>query len=33
MVETARKLAALRGVTEEAIAAATTANFERLCGW
>jgi TatD DNase family protein len=33
MVETARKLAALRGVSEEQIAAATTANFERLCGW
>jgi len=33
VVETARKLAALRGVTEEEIAAATTENFQRLCGW
>lgn len=31
MVETARKLAALRGVSEEAIAETTTANFRRLC--
>ncbi len=30
IVETARKLAALRGVSYEAIAEATTANFERL---
>jgi len=30
IVETARKLAALRGETVEAIAAATTANFQRL---
>ena len=33
MVETARKLAELRGVAPEDIAAATSANFERLCGW
>ena len=32
MVETVRKLAALRGITEEEVAAATTANFNRLCG-
>jgi TatD DNase family protein len=31
MLETVRKLAQLRGVTEEAIAEATTANFKRLC--
>ncbi len=31
MVETARKLAALRGVSETEIAEATTANFRRLC--
>ena len=32
MRETVKKLASLRGVTEEDIAAATTANFNRLCG-
>ena len=31
VVETARKLAALRGAPLEAIVAATTANFRRLC--
>jgi TatD DNase family protein len=31
MVETARKLAALRGVSEQEIAETTTANFRRLC--
>jgi len=31
MVETLRKLADVRGTTPEAIAALTTANFERLC--
>lgn len=31
MVETARKLAALRNISVEEIAAATTANFHRLC--
>ena len=31
MVETARRLAEVRGVTAERIAGATTANFERLC--
>jgi len=31
MVETARKLAALRGVSEQAIAESTTKNFHRLC--
>jgi len=31
MVETARKLASLRGVTEQEIARATTKNFQRLC--
>jgi TatD DNase family protein len=31
MVETARKLAEIRATTPEAIAALTTANFERLC--
>jgi TatD DNase family protein len=31
MVETARRLAEVRGVTAEHIAAVTTANFERLC--
>src|SRR5579863_4661257 len=31
VVETARKLAELRGTTIEAIAEATSANFERLC--
>ena len=32
VVETARKVAELRGVTLEAIAATTSANFERICG-
>ena len=31
MVETLRKLAEVRGATPEAVAALTTANFERLC--
>jgi TatD DNase family protein len=31
MIETARKLAEVRGTTAEAIAALTTTNFERLC--
>jgi len=31
MVETVRKLAALRGVSEQTIAETTTANFRRLC--
>jgi TatD DNase family protein len=31
IVETARRLAEVRGVTAEHIAAVTTANFERLC--
>jgi TatD DNase family protein len=31
MVKTAEKLAEIRGTTPEAIAAVTTANFERLC--
>ena len=31
MVETARKLAEVRQTTPEAIAALTTANFERFC--
>jgi TatD DNase family protein len=31
IVETARKLAALRGVSEQEIAETTTANFRRLC--
>jgi TatD DNase family protein len=31
MVETARRLAEVRGVTAERIAAVTTQNFERLC--
>jgi len=31
MIETARKLAALRGETEEAIAQTTASNFRRLC--
>jgi hypothetical protein len=31
MAETARKLAEVRGVTAEHIAAITSANFERLC--
>jgi TatD DNase family protein len=33
MVETAAKLAALRGVSLEQIAATTTANFTRFAGW
>jgi TatD DNase family protein len=32
MVETARKLAELRGTTMEAIAEATSTNFARICG-
>jgi len=32
MVETAKKLATLRGVTVEEIAAATTQNFTRFAG-
>jgi TatD DNase family protein len=31
MIETVRKLAQLRGVTEQAIADSTTTNFQRLC--
>ncbi len=31
LIETVRRLAEVRGVTTEAIAAATTRNFERLC--
>lgn len=31
LVETARKLAALRGISPEELAAATAANFEQLC--
>lgn len=31
MVETVRKLAAIRGIAPEELAAATTRNFERLC--
>ena len=31
MIETVRKLAALRGVSEQSIAEATTTNFRRLC--
>jgi TatD DNase family protein len=31
MVETVRKLAAVRGIPVEELAAATTSNFERLC--
>jgi TatD DNase family protein len=33
MVETAKKLASLRAVSAEEIAATTTANFRRLCGF
>ena len=32
VVETARKVAELRGVTAEEVAAATAANFRKLCG-
>src|SRR5262249_50191584 len=31
MLETVRKLAAIRGIAPEELAAATTSNFERLC--
>lgn len=31
LVETARKLAAIRGISEQELAAVTTLNFERLC--